>query len=68
MNHKDALLDLLAVIHRDGGQYVANHGLEKAIKDAEDQIYATREELDKYKFLSEVLEKLLEMYLKETKS
>ena len=28
------LLNLLAVIHGDGGHYVARHGLEKAVKDA----------------------------------
>jgi hypothetical protein len=28
------LLDLLAIIHRDGGQYVDTHGLEKARQDA----------------------------------
>lgn len=28
------LLDLLAVIHRDGGHYVAEHGLDKAVADA----------------------------------
>jgi hypothetical protein len=29
------LCDLLAVIHRDGGHYVAKHGLIKACADAE---------------------------------
>jgi len=29
------LRNLLAVIHRDGGQYVEEHGLEQAVKDAE---------------------------------
>ena len=28
------LLNLLAVIHSDGGHYVARHGLEKAVEDA----------------------------------
>ena len=28
------LLNLLAVIHRDGGHYVNDHGLKKAIEDA----------------------------------
>ena len=28
------LLNLLAVIHGDGGHYVARHGLEKAVEDA----------------------------------
>jgi hypothetical protein len=29
-----AVLDLLAIIHHDGGQYVAEHGVEKAARDA----------------------------------
>jgi hypothetical protein len=29
-----AVLDLLAIIYRDGGQYVAEHGVEKAARDA----------------------------------
>lgn len=32
--HEKLLLNLLAVIHRDGGHYVAEHGLEKAYVDA----------------------------------
>ena len=32
------LLELLAIIHRDGGQYVAQHGIEKACKDAGAQV------------------------------
>ena len=35
------LLNLLAVIHRDGGHYVSKYGIKKAIKDAE-QIVAHR--------------------------
>jgi len=31
---KNLLLDLLAVLHRDGGHYTANHGIEKSIKEA----------------------------------
>jgi len=33
-----ALLNLLAVIHRDGGHYTAQHGVEKACKDAEKRV------------------------------
>jgi len=33
-NHKRLLLDLLAVIHRDGGHYVAEHGIDQATEDA----------------------------------
>ena len=32
--YKIPLLDLLAVIHRDGGQYVIEHGLKKAVEKA----------------------------------
>ena len=33
-DHESLLLDLLAVIHRDGGHYVQKHGLAKAVIDA----------------------------------
>lgn len=36
------LRDLLAVIHRDGGHYVEEHGLDKAIEDAKTKVLATR--------------------------
>ena len=32
--YRTPLLNLLAFIHRDGGQYIAEHGMDKAIKDA----------------------------------
>ena len=32
------LYDLLARIHRDGGQYTADHGVEKSCDDAEAQV------------------------------
>ena len=32
---REAISNLLAVIHRDGGHYEAKHGLLKAIEDAE---------------------------------
>lgn len=28
-----SLMDLLCYIHRDGGHYIGEHGLEKAVKD-----------------------------------
>lgn len=34
-DYKHLLFNLLAVIHRDGGHYVAEHGVEKASADAE---------------------------------
>ena len=32
------IYDLLARIHRDGGQYTAEHGVEKSCDDAEAQV------------------------------
>ena len=32
--YKDQLLDLLAVIHRDGGQYTETMGLREAVAEA----------------------------------
>lgn len=34
--------DLLAVIHRDGGHYQAEHGTEKAVADAHERIVELR--------------------------
>ena len=34
MDTEKALHNLLAVIHRDGGNYVGQHGTEKAVTDA----------------------------------
>ena len=34
-----AILNLLASIHRDGGQYTADHGIEKSCQDAEIEFY-----------------------------
>ena len=34
------IYDLLARIHRDGGQYTAEHGVEKSCDDAEAQVVA----------------------------
>ena len=40
------LSDLLAVIHRDGGQYISQHGLAKAYEDAVKIIHNLRDRLD----------------------
>jgi len=40
--------DLLAVIHRDGGHYEAEHGTEKACADAETAVHVLRGSLDGY--------------------
>ncbi len=37
-----ALGNILAVIHRDGGQYKGKYGVEKAAKDAESVVIALR--------------------------
>ncbi len=42
-NYKDLLLDLLAILHRDGGHYVGKHGLEKAVEDAKILWYEKRD-------------------------
>jgi len=34
------LSELLAIIHRDGGHYEAQHGTEKAVQDAMNKIHA----------------------------
>jgi hypothetical protein len=36
------LADLLAVIHRDGGQHLLRHGLEKSCEEAKRQIISLR--------------------------
>lgn len=38
--------DLLAIIHRDGGHYIQQHGMDKALADAEQRIYDERGALD----------------------
>ena len=35
VDHVKELVDLLCVIHRDGGQYIEKHGLKRSIMDAE---------------------------------
>jgi hypothetical protein len=32
---EDKLLNLLAIIHRDGGHYTDEHGVDKSIEEAE---------------------------------
>lgn len=34
MGYENALRNLLAIIHRDGGHYAAEHGIKKAVEDA----------------------------------
>lgn len=40
--------NLLAIIHRDGGHYQAEHGTEKACTDAETAVHVLRGSLDGY--------------------
>ena len=49
------IYDLLARIHRDGGQYVAEHGIEKACYDAEEQVVAW---LDTFNSFDALIERL----------
>jgi hypothetical protein len=53
--------NLLAVIHRDGGHYIDEHGFDAAIEDAKDVVYRDRTALDLERhrclhWLDEVLE------------
>ena len=43
-NYKNLLMNLLAVIHRDGGHYVDKHGVVKACSDAEEKVLVERRE------------------------
>ena len=36
--YKDKLFNLLAIIHRDNGEYTKEHGLEKSVEDAKKEI------------------------------
>jgi hypothetical protein len=46
MSKSERLLrDLLAIIHRDGGHYLARNGQEKACADAEKIVVQLRQEL-----------------------
>ncbi len=47
--------NLLAKIYRDGGQYVAEHGIEKACYDAEEQVVAW---LDTFNSFDALIERL----------
>lgn len=40
--YKNRLGDLLAILHGDGGHYIAIHGYDKAIEDAKDIYYNLR--------------------------
>ena len=33
------IIELLCIIHRDGGHYIADHGFNKAVKDAQKRYY-----------------------------
>lgn len=54
-NPEDRLDDLLCIIHRDGGQYIADHGPQKAYEDGlrkvselHSELEDTRRDLDNY--------------------
>ena len=44
---KATLEDLLCIIHRDGGHYIAEHGLQKAFDDALEVHYRQRDAEDR---------------------
>jgi len=44
MNYKRLLLNLLAIIHRDGGDYTGKHGIEKSVNDAMQIVVNARDE------------------------
>jgi hypothetical protein len=46
VNHEYLLGNLLAIIHRDGGHYLAEHGWEKAVEDAIEKVCYARVLLD----------------------
>ena len=50
------LEDLLCIIHRDGGHYIAEYGIEKAYDDALMKHYEQRSSLEREKVLEEALE------------
>lgn len=66
---KTLLSNLLAVIHRDGGQYEGKHGTEKAAKDAMTSHYALLGELeqaeDERDYYRAALEKVVKEYQNE---
>jgi hypothetical protein len=46
LRRKVQLEDLLCIIHRDGGQYIGEHGLEKAVRDARSIVAAAIHTVD----------------------
>ncbi len=42
------LSELLAIIHRDGGHYEAQHGTEKAVQDAMNKIHEMRAAMQEF--------------------
>jgi hypothetical protein len=44
---EEALQNLLAVIHRDGGHYIAEHGIDKATTDAMQLVFDERQDLER---------------------
>lgn len=60
-NLQQTLLNLLARIHRDGGQFVDEHGFEKAIEAADDLIVAEHVTADKLRFAKAAIVKLADM-------
>ena len=51
----DPVSELLAVVHRDGGQYENTHGRDKAIRDAYGEIYTLRQQLAEAKRVIKII-------------
>lgn len=53
---------LLARIHRDGGHYLAEHGLEKAVHDADEIVAELNADYDRLRELADGMAEELEHY------
>lgn len=51
----DPVSELLAVIHRDGGQYEDTHGRDQAIRDAYGEVYELRQQLAEAKRVIKII-------------
>lgn len=48
MDYKQLLIDLLCVVHRDGGHYIAEHGLQRAYDDGIEVVLTYYHYKDRY--------------------
>ena len=61
VNERNACLDLLAIIHGDGGQYTGEHGVEKSVEDAIEKIISKQIQIEELKGTVEFVWKHLPM-------